>query len=354
MCGEPNVETCRPSFSRGGFKQRLQRYPDLRVVADLPEAFRSNRDCGLRAAHRIQWRDRAGVSPASRAQTRSLALMKAARVFLVFAVLLNGCTSAPPPRRAAPHVQRIVSLVPSLTEDLFAIGAGERIVAVTQADDFPPSVRRLPAVASFSSVNNEAIVRLHPDLVVGIPSQERLTASLRAAGITTIFLRDDTYGDIFADISALGALTSHRIAAAVLINGLHAKTRRLQRSLHRTARRPQVLFVVNVRPIIVAGQGSFISTLLRLSGAQNAVRIPQAYPTISAEAVLRAQPNAIVTDDQTQLRAVLGASPWRVLRAVKRGNVFVLDKRHADVVERPGPRYNAGLAWLIAHLHALR
>ncbi len=190
-----------------------------------------------------------------------------------------------------------------------------------------------------------------PILVVGIPAQERLTAALRSAGIVTVFLPDDSYSDIFTDISALGALTSHREAALKLIRALHAKTKRLQRRVVRAHAKPHVLFVINVKPIIVAGERSFISTLLALSGATDAVHVAQAYPALSAEAVLRAQPDAIVTDDQTQLRAVLGTPPWRSLAAVHRGRVFVLDKRHADVVERPGPRYNEGIAWLIAHLH---
>ena len=355
MRREPNVKSCCPSFSRGGFKQRLYRYPDLRVVADLLGAFRSLVDCGARAAHRIQWRDRAGFSPASHAQTRSNALTKGSkRVLFVatFVAFLVGCGAAPSahlPTRA----RRIVSLVPSLTEDLFALGAGERVIAVTQADDYPPSVKRLPAVASFASVNNEAIIRLHPDAVVGIPSQLRLTAALRTAGLQTVFLRDDSYADIFADISALGALTSRRDAAKNLIDALQSKTKRLRRMIV-GAYRPRVLFVINAKPIIIAGNASFISTLLTLSGAKNAAGVAQPYPVISAETVLAAQPDAVVTDDQTQLTALLGYAPWRSLKAVQSGRVFVLDKRHADVVERPGPRYNEGIAWLIEHLRTLR
>ncbi|MBV8727915.1 MAG: ABC transporter substrate-binding protein [Candidatus Eremiobacteraeota bacterium] len=244
--------------------------------------------------------------------------------------------------------------MPSLTEDLFALGAGRRVIAVTQADNYPPSVKRLPAVASFASVNNEAIVGLHPDLVVGIPSQQRMTAALRAAGIRIVFLRDDLFDDIFTDISALGALTSREKAAANLITTLHANTERLRRRTAGAKTKPRVLFVVNAKPTIVAGEGSFISTLLSLSGAANAIHVAQPYPVLSAEAVLSSQPDAIVTDDQTQLTALLGTPPWRSLRAVQNHRVFVLDKGHTDVVERPGPRYNEGIAWLIDHLRTVR
>ena len=316
-------------------------------------------DCGVRAAHRIQWRDRAGISPASRAQTRRARLIKAAGSLLVLVVFAAACTPRVPgpPAALKSHSgapRRIVSLVPSLTEDLFALGAGGRVVAVTQADDYPPQVKRLPAVASFSSVNNEAIVRLHPEVVVGIPAQERLITALRSTGIMVVLLRDDTYRDIFANIATLGAVTARQEAAKRLVVALHAETSRLQHRLGTARRKPRVLFVINVRPIIVAGKPSFISALLALSGATNAADIPQAYPTISAEAVLRAQPDAIVTDDQTQLQAVAGTAPWNSLEAIRRHHVFVLDKPHADVVERPGPRYNEGIAWLILHFRNLR
>jgi len=279
------------------------------------------------------------------------------RLFLVWTalavILLSACSHSSGPAARPTHAGRIVSLVPSLTEDLFAIGAGDRIVAVTQADDYPPRVKRLPAVASFSSVNDEAIARLRPDAVVGIPAQERLTMALRDAGIATVFLRDDSYDDIFTDIAALGALTGKRSAANELIRSLHAKTAQLERRLKPNRRPVRVLVVVNAKPIIAAGNRSFISTMVALSGASNAVSVNQPYPVLSDEAVLERQPDAIVTDDQTQLVGMLKQEPWRSMRAVRAGHIFVLDKRHADVFERPGPRYNEGISWLIDRIQTL-
>jgi len=277
------------------------------------------------------------------------ALALAVAVVLVSACVASGRSPQPPAQ-----ARRIVSLVPSLTEDLFAIGAGAAVIAVTQADDYPPQVKRLPAVASFSSVNNEGIVRLHPDAVVGIPPQERLTAPLRAGGIATVFFRDDSFEDIFSAISGLGALTGRSHAAQRLIASLHRQTLQLQHGIGARGHEPSVLVVINARPIIVAGKRSFISKMLELGGAKNAAAsVPQPYPTLSAEALLREQPDAVVTDDQTQLTAVLDQEPWRSLRAVRARRIFILDKRHTDVFERPGPRYNEGLSWLIDRLRTL-
>lgn len=279
---------------------------------------------------------------------------RARSAFALALVILSACVAASRAPRPPENAQRIVSLVPSLTEDLFAIGAGARVIAVTQADNYPPQVKRLPAVASFSSVDNEAIARLHPDVVVGIPAQERLTAPLRAGGIATVFFRDDSFDDIFADITGLGALTGRVAPARRLIADLQRRTKALQRNIVPRRQRPNVLVVVNTRPIIVAGERSYISKLLELGGAQNAAAsVAQAYPMLSAEAVLAQQPDAIVTDDQTQLRAVLDEEPWHSLRAVRARRIFTLDKRQADVFERPGPRYTEGLSWLIARLKTL-
>lgn len=245
---------------------------------------------------------------------------------------------------------RIVSLMPSLTEDLFALGAGHDVVAVSQADDYPPVVQHLPRVASFSAVNNEAIVQLHPDLVLGIPAQERLTGSLRASGVHTEFLRDDTFADIFFDIEQVGRLTGRSAAAGTLVRALHAQTRRLAQSTH-FLKPPRVLVVVNATPTIVAGTTSYISRLIEYAGGINAApATAQAYPTLSAEAVLGSQPDLIITDTQTQLEAVRAREPWRSLRAAGAGRIIVMNNAVANTIERPGPRYNTGISWLIARL----
>lgn len=252
---------------------------------------------------------------------------------------------------AAPHM-RIVSLMPSLTEDLFALGAGPDVVAVSQADDYPPSVTHLPRVASFSTVNNEAIVQLHPDLVLGIPSQERLTGSLRASGVHAEFLRDDTFDDIFFDIEHVGRLTGRSAVADRLVRALRAQTQRLAHSTH-FMKPPRVLVVVNATPTIVAGSTSYIARLIEYAGGINAApATPEAYPTLSAEAVLASQPDLIITDTQTQLEAVRAREPWRSLRAVHDGRTIVMNRSVANTIERPGPRYNAGISWLIAHLRS--
>jgi len=269
-------------------------------------------------------------------------------VALAFLCRSPAIVSAHPERVAAGRPLRVVSLMPSLTEDLFAIGAGREVVAVSQDTDYPAEAAKLPAVASFTSIDAERIVRLHPDLVVGIAAQARLVADVARTGLHVELLADDTYAEIFTTLGRLGTLTGHAREANALVRTLHARTAALVRRLPRD--RPATFVVLETSPIVTAGTSSFIAHLVELAGGTDAARVPDAYPRFSAEALLAAQPDVIVADRYCALPALLRVAPWNALRAVRNGRVYVLDD--PDILERPGPRYNEGLAWLIARLHA--
>jgi len=242
----------------------------------------------------------------------------------------------------------IVSLIPSLTEDLFAIGAGRQVVGTSQFTDYPPAAAKLPQIASSFSLDAERIVELHPDVVVGIPAQSALVADLRRAGLRVELLRDDSFGDVFTTLDRLGALAGHRREAGALERALRARTARLVESV-RPGPKPRTFVVLGVSPIFTVGDHSYIAQLLSLAGASNASAIDAPYARYSAEALVASQPDAIVADRQSGLASVLDRPPWNALRAVRERRVYVLND--ADILERPGPRYNQGLAWLIRRLH---
>lgn len=334
----------------------------------VPSPRRSESD--IRAAPRLQWRDRAGIGPASRAQTRTDKVTTCRRRFLglepgaavnarrcapllilALAASLGGCAGSPRANASPAHAPRIVALMPSFAEDLCAIGAGADIVGVSEYGKSGSCARTAPAVANFASVDAEKIVALHPDAVVGIPAQRILTAPLRRAGIATVFLRDESYADIFADVRQLGALSDRRAQAQALIAKMQARTRQLQSSEH-FKRSARVFVVLQAQPIWTVGPQSYISTLLRMAGARNAVtQLPRPYAQYSAEALIALQPDAIVAGSDTQLQLLLTREPWRSLRAVRDRHVFILPD--PGLLERPGPRYNEGLSWLIERLRPL-
>jgi iron complex transport system substrate-binding protein len=266
---------------------------------------------------------------------------------LVAVLALAACAAPAPAHVDVPH--RVVSLIPSLTEDLFAIGAGPMVVGVSQYTDYPPAAKALPVVATFASADAERIVRLHPDVVVGIAAQTAPAADVRKAGIRTVLLDDDGFDDIFRDIEALGLLTGHDDAARALTDRLRARTTALMRTVRKHERAPRVFVVLGIGPIFTVGDRSYVGKLIALAGGTNAAQISDAYGAYSAEALLAVQPDVLVADPSVQLQSVLDRPPWNALRAVREHRVAYLPD--PAILERPGPRYNDGLAWLIGILN---
>jgi len=301
-------------------------------------------------ANRNQYASAGAVSWFSKA----LAVQKPGFIAVVTLFVLAGCaarSTTSVPSGVPPQQRHVVSLIPSLTEDLFAIGAGPQVVAVDQISAQLPAAHKLPVVGNFSSINTERILVLHPDLVVGIPAQERLLQPLARAGIAHTLLRDDSFDDLFTDLERLGALSGHTSSAHALQKQLRARTKQLVRGMHHK-RVPSVFVVLDTNPIYTAGRPSYIATLIRLAGGRNAAdNLAPAYASYSAEALLRLQPDALISDPSAHLEAVLHNEPWRSLHAVSNHHVYIVDP--ADILERPGPRYNEGLAWLIARLAPL-
>ena len=278
--------------------------------------------------------------------------MKALLPLLLAATLLNACAA---PRQAENATgmkhARIVAMMPFVADDLYAIGAGSQLVAVSSFTD-DPRARTLPRVADFTSVDAERIVALRPDMAIGITSQARLVDPLRRAGIDVVLLHDDAFADIFTNLHAIGALSNHRNEAAAVISRLQRTTMQLHARTRAFARKPSVFVVLGSGPIWTAGSTSYIATLVALAGGRNAAAdLHAAYGQYSAEALLRAQPDVLVTDPAIRLDAAIDGEPWRSLRAVHLHHVYTVDP--AAIIERPGPHYNEGIRWLVERLTPL-
>jgi ABC-type Fe3+-hydroxamate transport system substrate-binding protein len=265
------------------------------------------------------------------------------RLVLALALTLASSSGA-----AAP---RIVTLVPSLGDDAFAIGAN--VVGVSRFTNVPAKMR-VPAIGDFQGVDAEAILRLHPAVVIGIPSQERLVQPLRSAGVRVLLVADDSYDDIFLDLKTVGKISHRQARAAALARDLRQQTAALRKRVT-WKNRPSVFFALGTGPIWAAGPHSYIDALIALAGGRNAASsLTEPWGEFSEEALLRAQPDAIVAGRDSGLRAVLSREPWRSLRAVREGHVFIVtDARVDNALYRPGPDYNEGLRWLIERLSSL-
>jgi iron complex transport system substrate-binding protein len=254
--------------------------------------------------------------------------------------------------RIAAPAQRIVSLAPSITETLFALGAGGQVRGVTDFCTYPPEAQSKPRVGGLTNVNTEAILALKPDLVV--MSMEGNTredfVKLQSFSVPIFISNPRTLEGIYKSIADLGLLAGRLEEAERLLSGMRRRADSVLRE--RQPNRKSVLLIVSLRPLIVAGVGSFLGELLEMAGGRNvAAAAKSAYPQFSREDILVHDPEVIVilSDLMKDLEDVTGLYPeWHRLRAVRERRVYRID---ADILSRPGPRVIDGLVALSHALH---
>lgn len=245
--------------------------------------------------------------------------------------------------------KRIIAMLPSHTETLIAIGAGDRLVATDRFSNFPKAATdKLPKVGSAYQPNLEAIVALKPDLVLADESSgSRLTDKLAAAGLTVYGGTGQTYNEVFEKIGVLGKLTNREAGALRLITSMRAELNALQASV---ARLPKVSTYYEVDPTPYSvGPNSFIGTLIAKAGGQTVVpaRLGD-FPKLDPELIVQANPQAMIGLTLDDARKRPG---WTGLQAVRSGRVFQPTPEERDALSRPGPRLPDALRALIRFLH---
>jgi iron complex transport system substrate-binding protein len=277
-------------------------------------------------------------------------------VALAIALLVVGCRQRPPPpalEADAGAARRVVSLSPSTTEALFAIGAGARTVGRSRYCDWPPEARALPQVGGYVDPSFEAILALRPDLVTGArgPAGAALSERLEARGIRTFLPPTESFEEIDAMILGLGERTGTQAQARVSVEALHARAEAVERAV---APRPRVrvLLVFGLEPISAAGPRTFADEMLRRAGGVNAVTEGGGYPTLGLERVMTLDPDVIVNAGMGaglgEERIGADTPGWARVRAVRERRVVAMTD---ESVLRPGPRVGDGLAALARALH---
>jgi len=267
---------------------------------------------------------------------------------LVCASLL--CTSSQASATSAAPT-RIVSLAPSLTEIVYAIGCGPKLVADTSYDDYPAPARSLPHVADLIQVDLERLAVLHPSVVLALHDQEREGAPVESRlGVRVEYLPNRSLRDLFQDIRTVGDACRESKRAASLERSLRARLARITARAQAFSTHPRVLVLLDL-PGFTAGKNSFLDDLVRLAGGSNvAAGIDQPYPNVSGEWLLKMQPEVIIVSKATPFgRDIQAAQPWRSLRAVQNNRVY--RPPSDDIIQRNGPRIAAGLQWLVGVIH---
>ncbi|WP_038204755.1 ABC transporter substrate-binding protein [Xenophilus azovorans] len=239
-------------------------------------------------------------------------------------------------RLAAPP-QRIVSILPSLTETVCELGACGRLVGVDRYSNWPAPVRALPLVGGGIDPNVEAIVALKPDLVLAAPSS-RVASRLESLGITVAVLEPKNQAGMQRVIGQVARLLDVPPAEAdALWRRIDAGVNAAAESVPATARGARVYFEVNNGPY-AAGESSFMGETMARLGARNI--IPAAlgpFPKISPEFVVRADPQVIMVGQRSG-QGLEQRPGWAAIRAVRERRVCRFDAEQSDILVRPGPR----------------
>jgi len=246
---------------------------------------------------------------------------------------------------------RLVSTSPSITETLFALGLGNRVVGVSTYCRYPEAALRLPKVGSFMRPDAELIARLRPDLVIVHAGPHTVAQQLTAIGIASITVDRGTLAGVYSSIRAIGTAAGVSDRAARLVTELESRLAAVQRAAQTRAPR-KVLVVVGRQPgtlgdLIAVGRGSYLHDLVTIAGGTNVLddpRLPE-YPRISMESVIRLDPDVIIdagdmgdTEAEHRRREPTTLRLWRLqphVRAAQSGGVHAVT---SDAFVVPGPR----------------
>jgi iron complex transport system substrate-binding protein len=254
--------------------------------------------------------------------------------------------------RTACCAERIVSLVPSITETLFALGVGDQVVGVSSYDDYPPAVMKLPRVGSFLTPNLEAIAALRPTIVIGrgISSNQREIYALRAMGYQVLMVEDDSLSEIEQSIKTIGARVGKAREAEAIVAGIEANVNDVRTRVHPFPAR-RALMLVGHQPIVAVGPGTFLDDLFKLAGADNiADATTQQWPQLSIEYIVAMRPEVIL-DGQMGSDPASPTRFWAAYPTIP----AVINHRVVGYPEdptlHPGPRVGTTLEMIAKLIH---
>jgi iron complex transport system substrate-binding protein len=249
------------------------------------------------------------------------------------------------------EARRIVSLAPSVTETLFAVGAGGDVVGTTDLSDFPPAAQHIDRVGSYMQPNVEAVVAHRPDVVIAVPSpgNRESVEAIATLGIPVVIVEEGpAVADVLRSIRRIAEEAGKAEAGRALADRIQNDIERV-RAQTASFPRKRVLMVVGQNPFVAVGDGTLLDELMRAAGAENVAAGLGRWPRLSVEYVIRSDPEILI-DSSMGDEASGGAAFYRdlALRAVREGRLYAI---RLDEMLRPGPRLAEGLVKLAEIIH---
>ena len=244
--------------------------------------------------------------------------------------------------------QRIISLAPSNTEILFALGLGDKVVGVTDWCDYPPEALEKEKVGGYDTPDIEKIVLLNPDLILvahGTPMD--VINTMDGLGLTVFGIKSTDLDDVLNDIRTVGEITDNEVEAQVLTSEMESTIKAVTDQTEELEERPRVFYIIWHDPLWTAGSGTFIHELIEKAGGVNICQNITGYTTISIEDVVARNPEVIIAGEFSYAWA-MNETLLEGTDARQNGRIYQGDD---DLVQRPGPRLVEGLEWFAYFIH---
>lgn len=251
--------------------------------------------------------------------------------------------------------KRIVTLAPHAAESLYAAGAGAKLVGTVDYSDYPPEAKKVPRVGGYSRIDLEAVAALKPDLVLAWESGNNMTQvdKLRALGLTVYVSQPNTIDNIANQIERLGQLAGTEAVANATADRFRKRLDSL-RTTNASKPKVRVFYQIWKTPLMTVGGPQIISDAIKICGGDNVFgHLKQMAPNVTVEAVLEADPEAIVATGMGDAKPewLHDWDKWTRMTAVKRDNLFHINP---DIMQRHTPRILDGTEKLCAHLDVAR
>lgn len=252
-----------------------------------------------------------------------------------------------------PHPQRIVSLAPSITETLFAVGAGKQIVGDTNYCDYPEEAKSIEKVGDTISPNIERLASLRPDLVLITTSSqlEQFARRLESLNIPLYVSDPKSITGVIDSVVRIGKITGHEAEGKAVAARMRSRVEDVSRRV-RDLPKKRVFFIIGMEPLFTIGRDAFLTDMIERAGGISITRdIAQAWPQYSREAAIASKPEVIIASGNTPAFERVTDTWVELFAATPAGQHGEIYRVNGDLVQRPAPRIVDGLELLAKILH---
>lgn len=251
----------------------------------------------------------------------------------------------------AAEPKRIISVAPSNTELLFALGKGASLVGRSEFDDYPAEVSKIESIGGFFPPNYEKIVSLKPDLILLIggsaDARDKLTNEYK---LNTFVVDPQNFNQLYDGIKQLGQILNAQEQAEKIVADMQQSVKEIQEKAAKATTKPVVFYEVWHDPLSTAGPDTFIDDMIKIAGGANAAAAAkERWPQFPVEQLVAANPDFILAGSADAAKAAAERKGWESIKAVKEQKVIGLPDQNLFV--RPGPRLVEGLKWLAETIH---